>query len=168
MFAVSPCDFGCLFLCCQALSQMFREVKLEVQVVQQLRHPSIVSFMGAAAKFPTDRQDTNDWTLGLIFELCDGGQLNKLLHNPDNTPRHMFSSAEKLRMAKDISIGIAYLHSLRYMYVCMHVCACVYVCLSKYACMCVLQCVRVRVRVYSMDHFMHTACAREKEKTAKD
>ena len=40
---------------------MFREVKLEVQVVQQLRHPSIVGFMGAAVKFPTDRQNTNDW-----------------------------------------------------------------------------------------------------------
>lgn len=52
-------------------------------------------------------------TVGLIFELCEGGQLNKLLHNADNTPNCQFASAEKLQMAKDVSIGLSYLHSLR-------------------------------------------------------
>ena len=57
----------------QALAQTFREVKLELQVVQQLRHPSIVSFMGSAVRFPGDRhEDPNDWTVGLIF-----GQLHR-------------------------------------------------------------------------------------------
>lgn len=52
-------------------------------------------------------------TVGLIFELCEGGQLNKLLHKADNTPNCQFTSAEKLLMAKDVSIGLSYLHSLR-------------------------------------------------------
>ena len=52
-------------------------------------------------------------TLGMIFELCEGGQLNKLLHTPNNMPLNNFSSAEKLRMSKDIAIGLTYLHSLR-------------------------------------------------------
>ena len=52
-------------------------------------------------------------TVGLIFELCEGGQLNKLLHNANNTPNGQFTSAAKLQMAKDVSIGLSYLHSLR-------------------------------------------------------
>jgi hypothetical protein len=39
---------------------MFREVKLELTIIKQLRHPSIVTFMGAAVKF-NDRGHKSDW-----------------------------------------------------------------------------------------------------------
>jgi hypothetical protein len=40
---------------------MFREVKLELKVVSQLRHPSIVEFLGATARFPKAGQNIKDW-----------------------------------------------------------------------------------------------------------
>jgi hypothetical protein len=40
---------------------MFREVKLELKVVSKLRHPSIVEFLGAAARFPKAGQNIKDW-----------------------------------------------------------------------------------------------------------
>jgi hypothetical protein len=38
-----------------------------------------------------------------------------MLHNPDNTVNHRFSNQDKLGFAKDIAIGVSYLHSLRYL-----------------------------------------------------
>ena len=52
-------------------------------------------------------------TLGMIFELCEGGQLNKLLHNPDNSPTRRFNTGRKMAMAKDVAIGLEYIHSMR-------------------------------------------------------
>jgi hypothetical protein len=45
----------------QTLSQQFRLVKLELQVVTQIRHPMIVNFMGVAVKFPTANENPNNW-----------------------------------------------------------------------------------------------------------
>ena len=45
----------------QTLSQQFRLVKLELQVVTQIRHPMIVNFMGVAVKFPTANENPNCW-----------------------------------------------------------------------------------------------------------
>jgi hypothetical protein len=54
-----------------------------------------------------------DRTMGLVFEICEGGQLNKLLHTRENQPLGNFTSAQKLRMAKDVSVGLDYLHNMR-------------------------------------------------------
>jgi hypothetical protein len=40
---------------------MFREVHLELKVVSQLRHPSIVELLGTAARFPKAGQNIKDW-----------------------------------------------------------------------------------------------------------
>jgi len=61
-------------------------------------------------------------TLGMIFELCEGGQLNKLLHNPDNSPTRRFNTGRKMAMAKDVAIGLEYIHSMRSLCVCVCVC----------------------------------------------
>jgi len=68
-------------------------------------------------------------TLGMIFELCEGGQLNKLLHNPDNSPTRRFNTGRKMAMAKDVAIGLEYIHSMRSLCVC--VCVCVW-CLRQF------------------------------------
>ena len=46
----------------------------------------------------------DDRTLGLVFELCEGGQLNKLLHTKDNQPNRHFTSAQASQPTRAVSL----------------------------------------------------------------
>ena len=101
---VSTCrcaDACATYLCAQ------HEFALELKVNVKIRHPHIVGFLGAVARFPKAQQPVNDWSLGLILELCDGGELNNLMH----ARKVKFSMREKLQFAADTAKGVAYLAS---------------------------------------------------------
>lgn len=89
------------------LSQVMHEVALELKIIKQIKHPRIVNFEGAVVRFPKDKESVNDWSIGFVLELCDGGEINNLLH----TRKVKFSMQEKLRMVRDTAAGVAYLHS---------------------------------------------------------
>jgi serine/threonine protein kinase len=44
-----------------------------------------------------------------VFELCDGGNVNQMLHRD----KQQIADAMRLRMARDIAAGLAFLHSVR-------------------------------------------------------
>jgi serine/threonine protein kinase len=83
------------------------EFALELKVNAALRHPRIVNFLGAVAHFPKSTEPVNSWSLGLVLELCDGGEINELLH----VRKVKFSMQEKLGIVADTAKGVAYLAS---------------------------------------------------------
>ena len=50
-----------------------------------------------------------DWTFGLVFELCEGGNLSKLLH----VDKKQLPDSVRLSMARDVAAGLAFIHSAR-------------------------------------------------------
>jgi serine/threonine protein kinase len=88
------------------LAQVLHEVSLELMIIARIRHPRIVNFLGAAARFPSDSEDVRAWSIGLVLELCEGGEVNNLLH----TRKVKFSMQEKLGIIRDTAVGLAYLH----------------------------------------------------------
>jgi serine/threonine protein kinase len=89
------------------LSQVMHEVSLELKIIKQIQHPRIVNFGGTVVRFPKDNEPVKDWSIGLILELCEGGEVNNLLH----TKKVKFSMQEKMSMVRDTAAGVAYLHS---------------------------------------------------------
>ena len=79
---------------------------LELQVVKILDHPSITKFLGASSAFPGSREAQKDWTVGLVFELCEEGDVHQMIQ-----AKRKFSVQEKVMMAADVAAGIEYLHS---------------------------------------------------------
>mmetsp|Transcript_28097 Transcript_28097/g.69492 ORF Transcript_28097/g.69492 Transcript_28097/m.69492 type:complete len:942 (-) Transcript_28097:204-3029(-) len=89
----------------KALPQLMREALLELRILQVLRHPHVVSFMGCAADFP---QGGTPY-IGLVFEMCSKGSLAKILH--ESKVRLTFP--DKVRLGREIAMGMTYLHSLK-------------------------------------------------------
>ena len=92
-----------------ALHDIMWKARSELGIVRGLAHPNVVEFLGALTHFPSDEERTDAWRIGLVMELCEGGELNHLLH----VKKVRFSVPEKIGMAKDTACGIAYLHSLK-------------------------------------------------------
>jgi len=89
------------------LSATMHMVKLELTIVQTLRHPNIVDFIGAIVCFPDAGQAVSDWSIGTMFEFCGGGQLNKILHKD----KKQFTTPQKFSMMTDLANGLSYLHA---------------------------------------------------------
>eukprot|EP00282_Hemiselmis_andersenii_P005949 CAMPEP_0114142410 /NCGR_PEP_ID=MMETSP0043_2-20121206/18432_1 /TAXON_ID=464988 /ORGANISM="Hemiselmis andersenii, Strain CCMP644" /LENGTH=462 /DNA_ID=CAMNT_0001236627 /DNA_START=144 /DNA_END=1529 /DNA_ORIENTATION=+ len=90
--------------------QRMREVLLEVSVNQKINHPNIVKYLGTAAHFPQNAKSTNDGIfLGMVFEFCDKGTIHSRLFEQKG---HKLLPEAKLRIAKEIATGLAYVHSL--------------------------------------------------------
>ncbi|GFR40685.1 hypothetical protein Agub_g1276 [Astrephomene gubernaculifera] len=77
-----------------------REFQAEVTIMNRLRHPNIVLFMGAV---------TTGEQLAIVTEFVPRGSLFRLLHDPNAT----LDARRRLNMARDIAKGMEYLHSLR-------------------------------------------------------
>lgn len=78
----------------QATLEEFRK---EVEIMTHLRHPNIVLFMGAC---------TEPGNFAIVTELLSGGSLHDLLHNP----KIPISLLQKVKMLKDIALGMNWLH----------------------------------------------------------
>eukprot|EP00277_Geminigera_cryophila_P002201 CAMPEP_0179422310 /NCGR_PEP_ID=MMETSP0799-20121207/10350_1 /TAXON_ID=46947 /ORGANISM="Geminigera cryophila, Strain CCMP2564" /LENGTH=479 /DNA_ID=CAMNT_0021196413 /DNA_START=14 /DNA_END=1453 /DNA_ORIENTATION=- len=89
------------------LPQTMHMVKLELTIVQTLRHPNIVDFLGTVVCFPELGQNPADWSIGTMFEFCGGGQLNKILHKD----KKQFETPQKFSMMIDLANGLSYLHA---------------------------------------------------------
>jgi LIM domain kinase 1 len=72
----------------------------EVAVLRSLSHRNVLRFIGVLYK---------DKKLHLITEYVAGGTLANLLHG--RNPYEPLSWAERIHFARDISLGMAYLHS---------------------------------------------------------
>mmetsp|Transcript_19384 Transcript_19384/g.64144 ORF Transcript_19384/g.64144 Transcript_19384/m.64144 type:complete len:133 (-) Transcript_19384:3238-3636(-) len=92
----------------RSLPQLIRDLSLELEIITQLRHPSVVAFMGSTLTLPKDEEDCNKLSIGLIFELCGGGNLYRLINE---NKKHKISAFQKMSMLRDLATGIAYLHS---------------------------------------------------------
>ena len=96
-----------------SLPQALHQLRLELSIVQTLRHPNIVDFIGAVVSFPDVSKcggTTNeDWSIGTMYEFCEGGQLNRLLHKT----RVKLSTAQKMKLLTDLANGLSYLHANR-------------------------------------------------------
>jgi len=92
------------------LADIFHELKFEVDALVLLpeRHPNVAGLEGAVAKFPSEQDKNGEWTLGLIFELCEGGNLHKMLHQNKTALSDML----RVSMARDVAAGLAFIHSV--------------------------------------------------------
>jgi serine/threonine protein kinase len=86
---------------------MARELSITIQV-SDCKHPNIVSFFGASSRFPAADECGAEWSIGLVFELCDPYDLYHLLH----TYKIKLSVSQKLQLARGCAAGLACLHSL--------------------------------------------------------
>lgn len=71
----------------------------EVSVLRSLEHPNVLKLLGVMYK---------EKKLNLVTEFIEGGTLKDLLQNKSLT----LTWLQKVKMAKDISSGMAYLHSM--------------------------------------------------------
>ncbi|XP_057831140.1 probable serine/threonine-protein kinase SIS8 isoform X1 [Cryptomeria japonica] len=74
------------------------QFRSEVRIMQRLRHPNIVLFMGAVTRPPN---------LSILTEFLPRGSLYKLLHRPNI----QIDEKRRLRMALDVAKGMNYLHT---------------------------------------------------------
>ncbi|CAM6019611.1 unnamed protein product [Sphagnum balticum] len=86
-----------VFLDQHVKAEAIEEFKAEVAIMQRLRHPNVVLFMGAV---------TNPPNLSIITEFCPRGSLYRLLHRPNRE----LDEKRRLRMALDVAKGMNYLH----------------------------------------------------------
>jgi serine/threonine protein kinase len=78
-----------VFLDQHVKAEAIEEFKAEVAIMQRLRHPNVVLFMGAV---------TNPPNLSIITEFCPRGSLYRLLHRPNRE----LDEKRRLRMALDV------------------------------------------------------------------
>lgn len=112
------CECGCLLhasararIELRAMLVRFREMLLELAVTIEIcrkHHPNIATFLGAVVKFPAEKESQSEWSIGLVFELCDPYDLYHLLHNHKIklTPR------QKIQLVRESASGLAHIHSL--------------------------------------------------------
>uniref|UniRef100_A0A0D6QWQ9 non-specific serine/threonine protein kinase n=1 Tax=Araucaria cunninghamii TaxID=56994 RepID=A0A0D6QWQ9_ARACU len=74
------------------------QFRSEVRIMQRLRHPNIVLFMGAVTRPPN---------LSILTEFLPRGSLYKLIHRPSI----QIDEKRRLRMALDVAKGMNYLHT---------------------------------------------------------
>ncbi|KAK1300008.1 Serine/threonine-protein kinase CTR1 [Acorus calamus] len=78
-----------------------KEFLREVAIMQRVRHPNVVLFMGAVTKRPH---------LSIVTEYIPRGSLFRLIHKAD--AGEVLDKRRRLRMALDVAKGINYLHCL--------------------------------------------------------
>jgi serine/threonine protein kinase len=81
-------------------SKFTKEFYREIAAMSSLRHPNLVLFMGACVS-PS---------MAIVTEFCAGDTLFKLLHERKEI---MLSWRQKLQMAKDVAMGMCYLHECK-------------------------------------------------------
>lgn len=74
----------------------FRE---EILLMSTMNHPNVLGFVGAV-------MDRDAGNIALVTELCERGTLYDLLHSSEPLPW-----GRRLRMARDIAMGMDYLHT---------------------------------------------------------
>eukprot|EP00929_Paragymnodinium_shiwhaense_P038408 TRINITY_DN20289_c0_g3_i3.p1 TRINITY_DN20289_c0_g3~~TRINITY_DN20289_c0_g3_i3.p1 ORF type:complete len:973 (+),score=212.79 TRINITY_DN20289_c0_g3_i3:74-2992(+) len=79
--------------------QAAEELRAEIAVIAELRHPRLVTFVGACLQ-PA--------RVALVTELAPGGNLHQALH----VQRRQFSRAERFQLALELLEGVAYMHGL--------------------------------------------------------
>jgi serine/threonine protein kinase len=84
-------------------------VLLELTALAPLAHPNIVGFKGMLLRFPRAGSSSSDFELGLVFELCDGGNLHARMFAGSG---HLLSYSDRLRIAREIAEAMAYVHGL--------------------------------------------------------
>ncbi len=91
------------------LVQTVRNVQLELTALAPLAHPHIVGFKGVLLKFPRAGELSGDFELGLVFELCDGGNLHSRMFAGNG---HLLTYEDRLRFAREIADAMSYVHGL--------------------------------------------------------
>jgi len=72
----------------------------EAQLLKDLEHPNLIRLLHVLSCNP----------LCLVFELCQGGSLHKLLHGASSTSSREFTVDHRLRAVAQAVSGVAYLH----------------------------------------------------------
>jgi len=85
-----------------------RELLLELRVLVRVRHPNVVTFWGTATEFPAENSDGEPY-MGLVFELCPRASLHTALFEDSRK----LTLAERLKIAHQTALGLAYLHTKR-------------------------------------------------------
>lgn len=83
-------------------TERFEEFRREVSIMERLRHPNIVLFMGAVTQPPN---------LSIVTEYLSRGSLYKLLRMHDAGV--ILDDWQRLNMAYDVAKGMNYLHQLK-------------------------------------------------------
>jgi serine/threonine protein kinase len=91
------------------LPQTVRNVYLELSALAPLAHPHIVSFKGMLLRFPRAGDSPNDFELGIVFELCNGGNLHSRMFGRCG---HLLTYDDRLRIVREIAEAMAYVHGL--------------------------------------------------------
>ena len=85
------------------------------RITQDCHSAAFVSFH--SVNVTCELKQNQDWTLGLVFELCEGGSVHKFLHGENNaqgqTVKRDVPDAVRLGWARDVAAGVAFIHSTR-------------------------------------------------------
>ena len=79
--------------------QQLDSITAEILLLQNLRHPNVINFLGACLDPPNPC---------LILEYAEGGSLHNMLHTCQKVPQY----GTLLQLAEDVAEGMAYCHSL--------------------------------------------------------
>lgn len=82
--------------------RLLHDFRLEVTMLNKLRHPNVVLFLGAVTEPPN---------LSILTEFCDGGSLFNALRR--RSWRSCLSLQDLRSVARHIARGVAYLHAMR-------------------------------------------------------
>jgi serine/threonine protein kinase len=91
------------------IKSKMRELLLELRVLVRVRHPNVVTFWGTATEFPAAENPHSQPYIGLVFELCEKKSLNHALFESQTK----LKPSQKLKVAHQTALGLAYLHSKR-------------------------------------------------------
>ncbi|KAK9918746.1 hypothetical protein WJX75_006516 [Coccomyxa subellipsoidea] len=81
--------------------QLMAEFRAEVALMQRLKHPNVVLFMGACTQPPN---------LSIVTSFMPRGSLFRILHR---TPNFVLDDRRRINIALDVARGMNYLHSCR-------------------------------------------------------
>ncbi|CAL8464074.1 g3609 [Coccomyxa elongata] len=81
--------------------QVMAEFRAEVALMQRLKHPNVVLFMGACTQPPN---------LSIVTSFMPRGSLFRILHR---TPQFVLDDRRRINIALDVARGMNYLHSCR-------------------------------------------------------
>ncbi|BDA49200.1 probable serine/threonine-protein kinase SIS8 [Coccomyxa sp. Obi] len=81
--------------------QVMAEFRAEVALMQRLKHPNVVLFMGACTQPPN---------LSIVTSFMPRGSLFRILHR---TPNFVLDDRRRINIALDVARGMNYLHSCR-------------------------------------------------------
>ncbi|RIB05339.1 kinase-like domain-containing protein [Gigaspora rosea] len=91
----------------------FKQFKREIKVLYKVKHPNIIEFYGAS-------KDQLTGNFMMVLQFANGGNLQEYLQTKINANQYKISWNELIKIAKEITSGLDYLHSKKIIHQDLH------------------------------------------------